>query len=75
MIRKLFDFRLLEPLKADLAKRDHNRKCAYHKEHKHTTEQCRSLHYLVEKLIRAGHQSSMSTQEPGMEKLLEIRPL
>ena len=36
-------------------KRDYNRKCAYHKEHGHTTEQCRSLHYLVEKLIRARH--------------------
>ncbi|XP_034707008.1 uncharacterized protein LOC117930459 [Vitis riparia] len=55
MIRELFDFRWLKPLKADPAKRDHNRKCAYHKEHEHSTEQCRSLHYLVEKLIRAKH--------------------
>lgn len=36
----------------DSAKRDRNIKCAYHKEHEHTTEQCRSLHYLVEKLVR-----------------------
>ncbi|KAL6334842.1 hypothetical protein AAG906_022831 [Vitis piasezkii] len=43
MIRDLSDFR------------DHSKKCAYHKEHDHTTETCRSLHYLVEKLIRAGH--------------------
>lgn len=39
----------------DPAKRDQSRKCAYHKEHDHTTEKCRSLHYLVKKLIRVGH--------------------
>ncbi|XP_034701087.1 uncharacterized protein LOC117926120 [Vitis riparia] len=43
------------PLRADPSKRDHRKKCAYHKEHGHTIETCRSLHYLVEKLIRAGH--------------------
>ncbi|RVW85528.1 hypothetical protein CK203_044090 [Vitis vinifera] len=42
-------------LRADLAKRDHSKKCAYHKEHGHTTKTCRSLHYLVERLIKAGH--------------------
>ncbi|KAL6328700.1 hypothetical protein AAG906_003386 [Vitis piasezkii] len=55
MIRKLSDFRWPEPLKTDSAKRDRNRKCVYHKEHEHTTEQCRSLYYLVEKLVRAKH--------------------
>ena len=55
MIRELFDFRWPKPLKEDPAKRYHSRKCAYHKEHGHTTEQCSSLHYLVEKLIRAEH--------------------
>ena len=39
----------------DLTKRDRNRKCVYHKEHGHTTEQCKSLHYLLEKLIKARH--------------------
>ncbi|RVW96523.1 hypothetical protein CK203_029647 [Vitis vinifera] len=39
----------------DPTKRDRNRKCVYHKEHGHTTEQCKSLHYLVEKLIKVGH--------------------
>ncbi|KAL6345143.1 hypothetical protein AAG906_013627 [Vitis piasezkii] len=29
--------------------------CVYHKDHGHTTEQCRSLHYLVERLIKVGH--------------------
>ena len=55
MIRDLSDFRWPEPLKMDSAKRDCNKKYAYHKEHGHTTEQCRSLHYLVEKLIKVGH--------------------
>lgn len=53
VIRELIDLRWLEPLKTDPTKRDHNKKCAYHKEHDHTTEQCRSLQYLVEKLMRA----------------------
>ncbi|RVW16984.1 hypothetical protein CK203_070652 [Vitis vinifera] len=44
-----------EPLRADPSKRDHSKKCVYHKKHGHTTETCRSLHYLVEKLIRVGH--------------------
>nr|CAN69509.1 hypothetical protein VITISV_012512 [Vitis vinifera] len=52
---RLFDFRWPKPIKADPTKRDHSKKCAYHKEHEHTTEQCRSLHYLVERLIKAGH--------------------
>ena len=32
-----------------------SRKCAYHKDHGRTTEQCKSLHYLVEKLGRVRH--------------------
>ena len=55
MIRDISDFRWPKPLKADPTQRDHSKKCAYHKEHDHTTEACKSLHYLVEKLIRAGH--------------------
>ena len=39
----------------DPTKSDRNKKCVYHKEHGHTTEQCKSLHYLVEKLIKGGH--------------------
>ena len=38
-----------------MAKRDQSRKCAYHKDHDHTTEQCKSLHYLVERLISVRH--------------------
>ena len=55
MIHNLSNFRWLEPIKTDLAKRDLSRRCTYHKDHDHNTEQCRSLHYLVERLIRAEH--------------------
>ncbi|RVW82785.1 hypothetical protein CK203_046957 [Vitis vinifera] len=39
----------------DPSTRDHSKRCVFHKEHGHTTETCRSLQYLVEKLIKAGH--------------------
>ena len=55
MIHNLLDFRWPEPIKTDPARRDQNRRCSYHKDHDHTTEQCKSLHYLVEKLIKVGH--------------------
>ena len=55
MIQDMSDFRWPGPLKTDPSKRDHSKKCAYHKEHGHTTEACRCLHYLVERLIKAGH--------------------
>nr|CAN61299.1 hypothetical protein VITISV_027058 [Vitis vinifera] len=55
MIQDMSDFRWPGPLRTDPSKRDHSKKCAYHKEHGHTTEMCRSIYYLVEKLIRAGH--------------------
>ncbi|XP_010661206.1 uncharacterized protein LOC104881735 [Vitis vinifera] len=55
MIQDMSNFRWPELLRADPSNWDHSKKCAYHKEHGHTTETCRSLHYLVEKLIRAGH--------------------
>ena len=55
MIQDLSDFRWPGPIRTDPAKIDHSKKCAYHKEHVHTTKQCRSLHYLVERLIKVGH--------------------
>ena len=55
MIQDMSDFRWSGSLKTDPSKKDHSKKCTYHKEHGHTTEMCRSLHYLVERLIRAGH--------------------
>ncbi|KAL6347755.1 hypothetical protein AAG906_026284 [Vitis piasezkii] len=55
MIRDLSDFRWPELIKTDMAKQDRSRRCTYHKDHNHTTKQCRSLHYLVERLIRVEH--------------------
>ncbi|XP_010663850.1 uncharacterized protein LOC104882395 [Vitis vinifera] len=55
MIQDLSNFRWPRPIRTDPAQRDHSKKCVYHKEHGHTTETCRSLHYFVEKLIKAGH--------------------
>ena len=55
IIQDLFDFRWPEPIRTNPTKRDWSKKCAYHKKHGHTTEQYKSLHYLVEKLVRAGH--------------------
>ncbi|XP_034680117.1 uncharacterized protein LOC117910172 [Vitis riparia] len=55
IIQSMSDFRWPRPLGSDPSRRDHSKKCAYHKEHGHTTETCRSLQYLVERLIKAGH--------------------
>lgn len=54
-IRNLPGFKWAGTIRSNPAKRDRNKKCAYHKDHGHTTEACRSLHYLVENLLRAGH--------------------
>ena len=51
----LSDFKWLEPIKIDSTRRDQNRRCSYHKDPGHTTEQYKSLHYLVEKLIKVKH--------------------
>ena len=54
MIYNPSEFRWPEPIKTDLAKWDRGRRCAYHKDRDHTTEQFRNLHYLVERLIKVG---------------------
>nr|CAN68549.1 hypothetical protein VITISV_037963 [Vitis vinifera] len=51
----LSDFRWPRPQGTDPSTRDHNKICAFYKDHGHTTETCRCLHFLVEKLIKAGH--------------------
>ena len=55
MIRELSDFRWPELIRTDPTKRDQSKKCVYHKEHGHTMEQCKSLHYLMEKLVCVEH--------------------
>ncbi|XP_019071932.1 uncharacterized protein LOC109121640 [Vitis vinifera] len=55
IIRDLPSFRWPGPVRSNPSERDRNKKCAYHKDHRHTTETCRSLHYMVEDLLKAGH--------------------
>nr|CAN83396.1 hypothetical protein VITISV_021698 [Vitis vinifera] len=43
------------PIATDPSTRDRSKRCAFHKDHGHTTETCRSFQFLVEKLIKAGH--------------------
>ncbi|RVX04189.1 hypothetical protein CK203_015521 [Vitis vinifera] len=43
MIQGLSDFRWPRPLETDPSIRDRSKKCAFHKDHGHTTETCRSL--------------------------------
>ncbi|RVW72854.1 hypothetical protein CK203_057180 [Vitis vinifera] len=52
MIQGLSDFRWPRPQGTDPSKRDHSKRCVFHKEHGHTTETCRCLQYLVERLIK-----------------------
>ncbi|RVW54600.1 hypothetical protein CK203_071403 [Vitis vinifera] len=59
------DFKWPRPLGTDPSKRDHNKKCTFHKEHGHTTEECRCLHYLVERLIRTGHLKQYLRSDTG----------
>ncbi|RVW98422.1 hypothetical protein CK203_026749 [Vitis vinifera] len=55
MIQDLSDFKWPRPLGTNPSTRDRSRRCAFHKDHGHTTETCRSFQYLVERLIKAGH--------------------
>ncbi|RVW19915.1 hypothetical protein CK203_114482 [Vitis vinifera] len=55
VIQGLSDFRWPRPIATDPFTRDRSRRCAFHKDHGHTTETCRSFQFLVEKLIKAGH--------------------
>ena len=55
MIQGLSDFKWPKPIGTDPSTRDHSKRCVFHKEHGHTTETCRCLQYLVERLIKAGH--------------------
>ena len=55
IIRDLPDFRWPGPIRSHPSERDNNKRCDYHKDHGHNTETCRSLHYMVEDLLKAGH--------------------
>ena len=55
LIRDLPDFKWPAPIQTDLVQRNKTLRCDYHKDHRHKTDWCRSLKFLVEKLIKAGH--------------------
>ncbi|RVW89373.1 hypothetical protein CK203_045468 [Vitis vinifera] len=65
MIQGLSDFRWPRPQGTDPSKRDHSKRCVFHKEHGHTMETCRCLHYLVERLIKAGHLKQYLRSDAG----------
>ena len=49
------EFKWPLPMRASPDQRNRSLRCDYHKDHGHETNQCQSLKFLVEKLIRAGH--------------------
>ena len=55
LIRDLPDFKRPFPIRADPEHRNRSLRCEFHQDHGHETNNCRSLKFLVEKLIRAGH--------------------
>ena len=55
LIRDLPNFKWPAPIQTDPAQRNKSLRCDYHKDHGHEIVRCRSLKFLVEKLIKAGH--------------------
>ena len=55
IIRDLPEFKWLASIKTDPSQRNKSLQCEYHRNHGHKTDRCRSLKFLVEKLITAGH--------------------
>ncbi|RVW13351.1 hypothetical protein CK203_095765 [Vitis vinifera] len=55
IICDLPDFRWPGPIRSHPSERGSNKRCDYHKDHGHNTKTCRSLHYMVENLLKARH--------------------
>ena len=55
LIRDHPDFKWLAPIQSDPEQRNRSLRCDYHSDHEHETNRCRTLKFLAEKLIRAGH--------------------
>ena len=55
LIRDHLDFKWLARIQSDPEQRNRSLRCDYHRDHGHETNRCRTLKFLVEKLIRAGH--------------------
>ena len=55
LIQDHFDFKWHTPIQLDPEQHNRSLRCDYHRDHRHETNLCRTLKFLVEKLIRAGH--------------------
>ena len=55
LIRDLPDFKWPAPIQTDPSQRNPSVRCNYHRDHEHKTNRCRSLKYMVERLIKVGH--------------------
>ena len=55
IIRDLLKFKWHVPIQTDLSQRNKSLRCDYHRDHGYETDRCRSLKFLVEKLIKEGH--------------------
>ena len=68
LIHDLPDFKWSAPIQADPAQRNKSLQCDYHKDHGHETDRCRSLKFLVEKVVKAGHlRRYLRDAEQGVE--------
>ena len=55
IIRDMSKFKWLVPIQTDASQRNKSLRCDYHRDHRHEIDKYRSLKFLVEKLIKAGH--------------------
>ena len=67
-IRDLQDFKWLAPIQTDPSQINLSIRCDYHRGHEHETNRCRSLKFLVERLIKEGHlRRYVREVNPGVE--------
>ena len=55
LIHDLPDFKWPALIQTDSSQRNPSIRCDYHRDHGHETNRCRSLKFLVERLIKVGH--------------------
>ena len=55
LIRNLPDFKWPALIQMDPSQRNPSAGCDYHRDHGHETNRCRSLKFMMERLIKAGH--------------------
>ena len=72
LIRDHLNFKWPTPIQSNPAHHNQSLRCDYHRDHGHETNQCRSLKFLVERLIRVG-QLRRYVQE--MVRRAEVAPV